>query len=42
MWTLGGGWSEIADLTSAGVTKITRLSASRDGKWLAIVGEPAK
>jgi dipeptidyl aminopeptidase/acylaminoacyl peptidase len=40
MWTLGSGWKEIADLTAGGVTKITRLSASPDGKWLAIVGEP--
>jgi len=42
VWTEGVGWSDIADLTTAGVTKITRLAASRDGKWLAIVGEPAK
>lgn len=42
MWTLGAGWKEIADLGASGVSKITRLSASRDGKWLAIVGEPTK
>lgn len=42
MWTDGAGWTEIADLTTSGVTNISRLSASRDGKWLAIVGEPAK
>jgi hypothetical protein len=42
MWTEGLGWSQIADFTSAGITKLTRLSVSRDGKWLAIVGEPAK
>lgn len=42
MWTLGSSWKEIADLGTSGVSKITRLSASRDGKWLAIVGEPAK
>ena len=42
VWTEGLGWTDVADLAAAGVTKITRLSASRDGKWLAIVGEPAK
>lgn len=42
MWREGAGWSVVADLAAAGVTKITRLAASRDGKWLAIVGEPAK
>ena len=41
-WTQGLGWSQIADFTEAGVTKITRLAASPNGKWLAIVGEPAK
>ncbi|TAK15182.1 MAG: hypothetical protein EPO35_08225 [Acidobacteria bacterium] len=33
-------WVELADLTAAGVKRITRLSASRDGRYLAIVGEP--
>ena len=42
MWTEGLGWTDIADFTAAGVTKITRLSVSRDGKWIAMVGEPAK
>ena len=42
MWTDGLGWHDIADLGPNGVTKITRLAASPDGKWLAIVGEPAK
>jgi len=42
VWAEGLGWTDIADFTAAGVSKITRLSASRDGKWLAIVGEPAK
>jgi hypothetical protein len=42
MWTEGLDWTGIADFTAAGITKITRLAASRDGKWLAIVGEPAK
>ena len=42
MWTEGLGWRDIANLATAGVTKITRLAVSRDGKWIAIVGEPAK
>ena len=42
LWTEGAGWSDLADLTASGVTKITRLAASPDGKWLAIVGEPAR
>jgi hypothetical protein len=40
VWQAGTpGWAEIADFTSAGVKKITRLAASRDGKSLALVGE---
>ena len=35
----GAGWTELADLTGAGIKRITRLSASPDGKHLAIVGE---
>lgn len=42
LWTEGKCWSGVADLTAAGVTRITRLAASPDGKWLAIVGEPAR
>ena len=42
LWTDGLGWSDLSDLLAFGVTKVTRLAASRDGKWLAIVGEPAK
>ena len=39
-WQAGTpGWTEIADLSAAGVKRITRLAASRDGKYLAIVGE---
>jgi Tol biopolymer transport system component len=34
-------WTEVADLASAGLTRITRLAASPDGKWLALVAEPA-
>jgi Tol biopolymer transport system component len=40
VWQAGTpGWTEIADFTAAGVKRITRLAASRDGKFLAIVGE---
>ena len=40
VWQAGtAGWAEIADLTAAGVKRITRLAASRDGKFLALVGE---
>jgi hypothetical protein len=42
LWTEGAGWSALTDLTTAGVTRMTRLAASPDGKWLAIVGEPAR
>lgn len=42
LWTEGAGWSDLSDLTTAGVTRMTRLAASPDGKWLAIVGEPAR
>lgn len=42
LWADGAGWTEVSDLLAFGVTKITRLAASRDGKWIAIVAEPAK
>lgn len=38
MWREGSeGWTEIADLAKQGVTNITRLTMSRDGRWIAIV-----
>jgi Tol biopolymer transport system component len=41
VWSGGAaGWTEVADVASAGLTKITRLAASPDGKWLALVAEP--
>lgn len=41
VWSDGAaGWTEVADVASAGLTKVTRLSASPDGKWLALVAEP--
>ncbi len=33
------GWTEIADLSKQGVTNITRLTVSPDGKWIAVVGQ---
>ncbi len=40
MWTEGLGWTDIADFAVSGVGKVSRLAVSRDGKWIAIVGEP--
>jgi len=34
------GWTEIADLSASGLTNITRLAVSPDGRWIAIVAEP--
>lgn len=44
LWREGaGGWTEIADLGKHGVENITRLTVSRDGKWIAVVAQaPAK
>ncbi|MEO7084806.1 MAG: hypothetical protein ABI442_10710 [Gemmatimonadaceae bacterium] len=40
-WHRGAkGWTEAADFVAAGLTKVSRLAVSRDGKWLAIVAEP--
>lgn len=33
-------WQEAADLASAGLTDISRLAVSPDGKWLALVAVP--
>ncbi len=33
-------WLEIAELRNAGITAITRLAISPDGKWIAIVSAP--
>lgn len=43
IWTERDGdrWIEIADLGKSGVTAITRLAVSPDGKWIAIVSTPA-
>ncbi len=34
-------WSEVANLSQAGVTHISRMAVSPDGRWLAIVGDDA-
>jgi hypothetical protein len=40
LWRSGRGWSELADFASAGLTQISRLTLSPDGRWLAIVAIP--
>jgi hypothetical protein len=44
LWREGAsGWTEIADLAKDGVQNITRLTVSRDGKWIAVVAQaPAR
>ena len=34
-------WTELADFSKAGLTRISRLALSPDHRWLAIVAEPA-
>jgi hypothetical protein len=42
-WSRGAlDWTPVADLSAAGLTDITRLAASPDGHWLAIVATPKK
>ena len=42
VWTEADNrWSEITDLGKSGITAITRLAISPDGKWIAIVSTPA-
>ncbi len=36
-WTAGGGWNRIADLEALGLSGMTRMAVSPDGKWLAMV-----
>ena len=39
-WSRGAGdWAEVADLGSAGLSRLSRLAVSPDGKWLAVVTE---
>jgi hypothetical protein len=40
MWSPGGEWREVADLTDQGITRISRITISRKRDRLAIVGEP--
>ncbi len=39
----GGSWTELADLTTSGVTRISRIAVgtSAHGQWIAIVAEPS-
>jgi Tol biopolymer transport system component len=39
-WKSGSAWEEVADLTSAGLSNITRLAVDRSGKHVAIVAMP--
>jgi dipeptidyl aminopeptidase/acylaminoacyl peptidase len=40
-WNRGAtAWEPVADFTAGGLTAISRLAASPDGKWLAIVATP--
>jgi dipeptidyl aminopeptidase/acylaminoacyl peptidase len=40
-WEKGAGaWRDAADFSGAGITQITRLAVSPDGKWIAIVAVP--
>ena len=40
-WKSGGKWIALADLGAAGLTHISRIAVSPDGKSIAIVAEPA-
>lgn len=41
IWQRGTNtWSAVADLGSAGLTRLSRLAVSPDRKWLAVVAEP--
>jgi hypothetical protein len=40
-WRAGAStWSSVGDYADAGLTDITRLAVSPDGKWLALVAMP--
>lgn len=40
-WKPGGDWTEVADLASSGLTRISRIAISPNHRTLAIVAEPA-
>lgn len=35
------GWEMVADLRRAGIRNVSRIAVSPDGRWIALVGEPA-
>jgi hypothetical protein len=42
-WRAGAtGWTEVADVSPSGVAVTSRLAVSPDGRWIAIVAEPAR
>jgi len=43
VWRRGSAaWAEVADLSGPGLTQISRLAVSPDGRWLAIVAVPRR
>jgi hypothetical protein len=42
VWSPGGTWREVADLSSQGITRISRIAVTKDLKTLAIVAEPSQ
>jgi dipeptidyl aminopeptidase/acylaminoacyl peptidase len=38
--TKAGGWTDVADFGAAGLSRLSRLAVSPDGRWLAVVAEP--
>jgi hypothetical protein len=42
LWTPGGTWTEVADLSSKGISRISRIAVSPDQRLLAIVAEPTR
>jgi hypothetical protein len=39
LWREGGSWREVADFTTSGLTGISRIAVSADGKWVAVVAQ---
>ena len=39
LWHDGESWREVADFTASGLTGISRIAVSQDGKWVAVVAQ---